>query len=65
MGISNGRAHLERRISVYLSELNECRKAAKKAENAASDLPDLLIRIARLDELIHATETLLREDDPS
>ena len=65
MGISNGRAHLEHRISTYLSELNDCRKSAKKAERAASDLPNLTIRITRLEELVRAVELLLREDDPS
>ncbi|MBN8815288.1 MAG: hypothetical protein J0J06_07570 [Sphingomonas sp.] len=65
MGISNGRAHLERRISTYLSELNEKRRLAKGATEAAADLPSLQTRITRLEELIHAIETLLREDDPS
>lgn len=65
MAISNGRAHLERRINTYLSELREKRKIADKATAAASELPTLKTRITRLEELIHATETLLREDDPS
>ena len=65
MGISNGRAHLERRISTYLSELNENRKLAKNAKSAAAELPSLQTHITRLEELIHAIETLLRDDDPS
>lgn len=65
MGISNGRAHLERKISGYLSELIEKRKLAKNATAAAVELPSLQIRITRLEELVQAAETLLREDDPS
>lgn len=65
MGISNGRAHLERRISAYLSELNEKRKLADKATAAVTELPALQTRITRLEQLVHAAETLLREDDPS
>ncbi|WP_419807409.1 hypothetical protein [Sphingomonas sp.] len=65
MGISNGRADLERKISTYLSELNEKRKLAKTASTAAADLPSLQSRITRLEELVHAAETLLRDDHPS
>lgn len=65
MGISNGRAHLERRISNYLAELEERRKAAKRATEAATELPDIKIRIKHLESLVHAIELLLREDDPS
>lgn len=65
MGISNGRAHLEHRISAYLSELTEKRKAAKLATEAAAGLPDLTVRITRLEQLVSATELLLREDDPT
>lgn len=65
MGISNGRAHLERRISTFLSELNEKRKAAKVALKAAESLPDLTIRITHLEHLVSAAELLLREDDPT
>lgn len=65
MGISNGRAHLERRISTYLSELREAKRVADKATSAAAELPTLRTRITRLEELIRAIETLLREDDPS
>lgn len=65
MGITNGRAHLERRISNYLAELEERRKAAKRAADAAAELPDIKVRITRLEALVQAVELLLREDDPT
>lgn len=65
MGTSNGRAHLERRISNYLAELEERRKAAKRAADAAAELPDIKVRITRLEALVQAVELLLREDDPT
>lgn len=65
MGISNGRAHLERRISNYLAELEERRLAAKRATEAASQLPDIKVRITHLEALVQAVELLLREDDPT
>lgn len=65
MGISNGRAHLERRISTFLSELIEKRKASKVATEAAASLPTLTTRITHLEQLVSAAELLLREDDPT
>lgn len=65
MGISNGRAHLERRISIFLSELIEKRKALKVATDAAAELPVLTGRITHLEKLVGAAELLLREDDPT
>lgn len=65
MGISNGRAHLERRMAVYISELAELRKEMKAATEAAAKLPTLKVRITRLEELVSAVEFLLRDDDPT
>ena len=65
MGISNGRAHLERRMAAYLSELAELRKELEAATKAAARLPDVKTRIARLEELVSAVELLLRDDDPT
>ena len=65
MGISNGRAHLERKISGFLAELEERRRAEKAAAKAAAELPDLRSRITHLEQLVSAAELLLREDDPT
>lgn len=65
MGISNGRAHLERKMGTFLSELDEKRRLAKNAKAAMDDLPGLTTRIESLEELVRATELLLREADPT
>ncbi len=63
MGISNGKAHLERRISGYLSDLIDKRKEFKAAMQALADLPAINERITHLEKLVSAVELLLREDD--
>lgn len=65
MAISNGRAHLQRRISNYLAELADLRRTAKDATEAAASLPEVNGRITKLESLVTAVELLLRDDDPT
>lgn len=65
MGISNGTAHITRRLGIYISELDEKRRLAKEAKAASESLPDLTTEITRLEELVRASELLLRDLDPT
>lgn len=65
MGISNGTAHVTRRLSMYLGELDERRRLAKRAREASDSLPSLNVEIERLEELVRASELILRDIDPN
>lgn len=65
MGLSNGTGHITRRLSIYIGELNDHRRRARDAKAASDSLPELTIEIARLEELVRASELLLRDIDPT
>lgn len=65
MAISNGTAHIQRRLAFYLAELTEQRRLAKDAKEATEALPALTTNIARLEALVRASELLLRDLDPT
>ena len=65
MGISNGTAHITRRLGVYIAELDEKRRLGKEAKAASESLPDLTTEITRLEELVRASELILRDIDPT
>lgn len=65
MAISNGSAHINRRLGNYIAELNEKRRLAAEAKSASESLPGLTIEINRLEELVRASELLLRDIDPT
>ncbi len=48
MAISNGTAHITRRLSIYIAELADKRRLAKDAKAASVSLPDLTTEITRL-----------------
>ena len=65
MGISNGRAHLERKMSTILSELHEKRKMVESTKASVEGLPALITRVEYLERLVCAAELLLRDLDPT
>src|SRR6478672_7112250 len=64
MGLSNVTQNIETQVARYLGEREQKIMQIERVERLVSELPSLRERVAKLGELITASELIMQERDP-